>query len=359
MKITEITEAPYSFAQKAADTVKGLNPFSKNMRQSADANRALGDFKNKIKRDFNEFAKLSKQAPTPELLQQWLQQNYPLQGAKKSEPQATPVQQKAQPAPQQKTTQQPQAQQQKTTQQPNNQQGTNAQQASNVVGTYKGKPVVRSKNGNLAIAGVDGKATVNTVKPDQLDKAPGAKDPAAQKIAKQADNVVQFKKKQQQKIPTIKAGMYENSQLDAIIDKHVTTMYKGGQVTIDPKDPENLKHVAKGVKQGASAVDSAVSKAKELHKKGGLDQDLSKSGDKNKDGDRSDDQGVKQGLNRLRTGLGIKNPQLALSGIQKIRNDQLVSAKEREEMKPIMDFMANALQNDPGRLVQMMQKYNK
>lgn len=78
---TDVQEAPYGIASKAADTLKGLNPFSKVGRDTADNKRSIGDFMNSINREFKTDVKTKGVTPTLDMLIDFLDTKFPPAGA--------------------------------------------------------------------------------------------------------------------------------------------------------------------------------------------------------------------------------------------------------------------------------------
>ena len=76
-----VQEAPYGIASKAADTLKGLNPFSKVGRDTADNKRAIGDFMNSINKEFATDVKTKGVTPTLDMLIDFLDSKFPPAGA--------------------------------------------------------------------------------------------------------------------------------------------------------------------------------------------------------------------------------------------------------------------------------------
>ena len=398
MKITDLAtestlqEAPYGFGAKAADTLKGLVPgvgnTLKGVKQTADARRALGDFMNTVKREYSQDMKLSKLPTTQKTLIDWLQKKYPFADYK-AEPEK---QQPTDTATDTATDNDPNNNKDSATDQDKTTPGQDNTGSDDDTGEYKpkvGEPITyrSQKNPDGAVAIVKGilpngkiqlfaKGATFAMDADAVTGPADTKDQKTQDILKkvkdQANNkdadpevvsaamaydawALQEEFESQYRTITEEEQPISGKQVDSTINNYVTQMYSAGAIQIDPKDPENIKHLGKQFKAGAAALDKAGDKFKKVWNKGGLDSNLD---DKEKGSDdKKQSQDAKQGLSSLRSGLGLKNPQLALSGMNKVMSDQPPSAKEREAMQPLIGFMMDALANDPAKLRQLVSKY--
>lgn len=82
----DMNEAPYGVLSKTADTLKGLNPFSKVGRDTADNKRAIGDFMNTLYREFQTDVKTKGVTPTLDMLIDFLDSKLPGAGAPAASP---------------------------------------------------------------------------------------------------------------------------------------------------------------------------------------------------------------------------------------------------------------------------------
>jgi len=220
--------------------------------------------------------------------------------------------------------------------------------------------------------------------------------------AKQQDLVLQFlqgaEKTQQaakQKVPAntqpVKQGMYEadQSRVNAIAKKYQINITQGlstkdiervvkGEVTDAVKDdrikvgqgkPSAMAHLGKQFKAGADAVDAPFKKGKDMLDKiekavgndpsTGRPDPLFKGGGMGGGSSSADKSKTKSGMSRLRQQLDIRNPNLAISGMDKMQKGERPNQQEIANMAPLLGFMKNAIQQDPQRLVQLIQKYKK
>jgi len=379
MKITELDnknlqEAPYGLGAKTADVFKGLVPgignTLKGVKQTADSRRALGDFMNTVKRDYAQDMKLSKQPTTQQSLMTWLQKEYPF-GDYKAKTTASDN----------TTTSAPNNTASDTTAtKPNN--TTTPTTPSNNVDAKPGDGVTyrSQKNPDGADAEFVKELPNGKVQLSKngaifaIDKTAltGKKDSKAQNMKKDLDQAVGDKGKKEPEVVNadlvheqfelqFQAMMEQEKpisgkQVDATINDYVTQMYKAGAVEIDPKNPQNLRHVAGQFKKGAAALDKAGEKFGKVYNMGGLDSKLDSKDQKDS---KQDNQASKAGLSRLRQGIGLENPNLALAAMNKIAGGQTLSVKEREAMAPLVVALKNTLANDSTKLAQVLAQSNK
>lgn len=271
---------------------------------------------------------------------------------------------------------------QQTTQQPAQQQQANPNEY-----VWKGAQWVNKATGKVATRDVAAK--LGNPKIDEL---------IAQILnAKQQDLVLQFlqgaEKTQQaakQKVPAntqpVKQGMYEadQSRVDAIAKKYQINITQGlsnkdiervvkGEVTDAVKDdrikvgqgkPSAMAHIGKQFKAGQDAADAPLKGIKGMVDKvdkalGGEPSPIFKGGSGGGGGSSADKSKTKSGMSRLRQQLDIKNPNLAISGMDKMQRGEKPNQQEIANMAPLLGFMKNAVQQDPQRLVQLIQKYKK
>jgi len=215
--------------------------------------------------------------------------------------------------------------------------------------------------------------------------------------AKQQDLVLQFlqgaEKTQQaakQKVPAntqpVKQGMYEadQSRVNAIAKKYQINITQGlstkdiervvkGEVTDAVKDdrikvgqgkPSAMAHLGKQFKAGQDAADAPLKGIKGMVDKvdkalGGEPSPIFKGGSGGGGSSSADKSKTKSGMSRLRQQLDIRNPNLAISGMDKMQKGERPNQQEIANMAPLLGFMKNAIQQDPQRLVQLIQKYKK
>lgn len=215
--------------------------------------------------------------------------------------------------------------------------------------------------------------------------------------SKQQDLVLQFlqgaEKTQQaakQKVPAntqpVKQGMYEadQSRVNAIAKKYQINITQGlstkdiervvkGEVTDAVKDdrikvgqgkPSAMAHLGKQFKAGQDAADAPLKGIKGMVDKvdkalGGEPSPIFKGGSGGGGSSSADKSKTKSGMSRLRQQLDIQNPNLAISGMDKMQKGERPNQQELANMAPLLGFMKNAIQQDPQRLVQLIQKYKK
>lgn len=382
MKITELDnknlqEAPYGLGAKTADVFKGLVPgignTLKGVKQTADSRRALGDFMNTVKRDYAQDMKLSKQPTTQQTLMTWLQKEYPFGDYKAKTPTQDVQVDKTTPNDTASNTT-------TTTTTPNDTTATTP--PSNNVDAKPGDSVTyrSQKNPNGADAEFvkelpNGKVQLsknNAIFAIDKTALTGKKDSKAQNMKKDLDQAVSDKGKKEPEVVNadlvheqfelqFQAMMEQEKpisgkQVDATINDYVTQMYKAGAVEIDPKNPQNLRHVAGQFKKGAAALDKAGEKFGKVYNMGGLDSKLDSKDQKDS---KQDNQASKAGLSRLRQGIGLENPNLALAAMNKIAGGQTLSVKEREAMAPLVVALKNTLASDSTKLAQVLAQSNK
>ena len=118
--------------------------------------------------------------------------------------------------------------------------------------------------------------------------------------------------------------------------------------TSTEKEPTNISgNIAKGLKMGYKAgSDPLGTLGKAVSDKF---DDLAKSaGDKS---DSSNDEKMtKQGVNFMKSELGLDNPNMAVKALQKlVKGDPISNAKEREAVAPIINAVVKSLQDQNGR----------
>ena len=113
------------------------------------------------------------------------------------------------------------------------------------------------------------------------------------------------------------------------------------------KEPTNISgNIARGLKMGYKAgSDPLGTLGKAVSDKF---DDLAKSaGDKD---DGSDEKMTKQGVNFMKSELGLDNPNMAVKALQKlVKGDPISNAKEREAVAPIINAVVKSLQDQNGR----------
>jgi hypothetical protein len=111
------------------------------------------------------------------------------------------------------------------------------------------------------------------------------------------------------------------------------------------KEPTNIAgNIAKGLKTGYKAgsdplgtVGKAVSD--KFNKLAG-----------GADGNDDDEKMTKQGVNFMKSELGLDNPNMAVKALQKlVKGDPISNAKEREAVAPIINAVVKSLQDQNGR----------
>lgn len=281
-------------------------------------------------------------------------------------------------------TQQIKTQVQKTAQQKQPaQQPAQQAQANNKEYTWQGAQWINTATGKVATRDVAAK--LGNPKIDELI--------ASIIDSGQTDQVLQFlqavdktKQAAKQNVP-VKQGMFEATQqrvdsmakkyqiniaqglkksdIERVIKGEITDAVKDDRIKVGQGKPSAMAHLGKQFKSGQGAVDKAIKAPGKLINKvdkalGGDPRKTDQSiGGGAKGDDKADASKTRSGLNRLRQQLDIKNPNLALSGMNKIKAGERPNQQELANMGPLVDFMQQAITKDPQRLVQLIQKFKK
>jgi len=126
-------------------------------------------------------------------------------------------------------------------------------------------------------------------------------------------------------------------------------MSGGSGSTATVKDKTNaLGNFTSGMKKGyAFGNDPLGTIGKAVGDK--LD-DLGSSKGKDKKSSGDDEKMTKQGVNFMKSELGLKNPNMAVTALQKMVNgDPISNPKEREAVAPIINAVVKSLQDQNGR----------
>ena len=305
----------------------------------------------------------------------------PVQTAKATQQQAT---QPAQQPGQDPKTQQIKTQVQKTAQQPAQQQQVNRNEYE-----WKGAQWINKATGKIASRDVSAK--LGNPKIDEL---------ITQIVnAKQTELALQFlqsvdktKQAAKQNVPAnaqpVKQGMFEADQsrvaamakkyqvniaqgitsndIERIVKGEVTDAVKDDRIKVGQGKPSAMAHLGKQFRAGQDAADAPIKGIKGMVDKvdkalGGAPPKIgSGGGGSGKDSsDSASSSKTKSGMSRLKQQLDIKNPNLAISGMSKMERGEKPNQQEIANMAPLLSFMKNAVQQDPQRLVQLIQKYKK
>lgn len=143
------------------------------------------------------------------------------------------------------------------------------------------------------------------------------------------------------------AGDKPTPQEVAAIKKTISNVSSTGT----NKAPTNaLGNMAAGMKAGYKVGNDPLGTiGKAIGDK--FDDLASGGGGKGKDKNSGDDEKMtKQGVNFMKSELGLENPNMAVKALQKLVNgDPVSNAKEREAVAPIINAVVKSLQDQNGR----------